>query len=87
MSTIGDKPIEPKFRETMNAVAAGLDDVFNGEKRGKDRDVGFVLLVFPFAGHNGRCNYISNAERADIVVLLKEQLARFQGQPEASGRA
>ena len=32
-------------------------------------------------------NYISNADRADVVTLLKEQLARFEGQPEMKGSA
>jgi hypothetical protein len=44
-------------------------------------------MVFPFADFDGRANYISNAKREDIVVLLKEQLARFQGQPEMKGTA
>ena len=44
-------------------------------------------MVFPFEGFEGRANYISNASRKDIIVLLKEQLARFQGQPDIKGRA
>jgi hypothetical protein len=62
--------------------------LFNGEKRGKAREVGFVLLVFPFGEKEGRCNYISNgADRRDIVTMMKEQIKRFEGQPEMSGRA
>jgi hypothetical protein len=83
---LGDAPIQPEFREMMNGVARGLDDVFNGKNRGKDRKVGFVLLVFPFDSHDGRCNYISNgADRKDIVVMMKEQIKRFEGQPEVEG--
>jgi hypothetical protein len=86
--TLGDAPIEPKFREMMNAVAQGLDDVFNGEARGADKKVGFVLLVFPYGASDGRCNYISNgADRRDIVVMMKEQIKRFEGQPELKGSA
>lgn len=33
------------------------------------------------------CNYISNAVRDDVVVLLKEQLARFEGSPDVTGHA
>lgn len=85
---IGDGPIEDQQREAMNAVARGLDEAFNGDARGKAREVGFVLLVFPYAGHEGRCNYISNgALREDIVLLFKEQIARFEGQPEMKGHA
>lgn len=86
--TLGDKPIQPEFRAQMNAIAQALDDTFNGNARGADRKVGFVLLVFPFNAQDGRCNYISNgADRKDIVVMMKEQIKRFEGQPETSGRA
>lgn len=85
---LGDAPIEPKFIEMMNALARGIDEILNGHARGADRKNGFVLLVFPFEGHEGRCNYISNgADRRDIVTLFKEQIKRFEGQPEIEGRA
>jgi hypothetical protein len=85
---LGDAPIEPAYRETMNAVAKGLDEAFNGVAKGNDRKVGFVLLVFPYEGHEGRANYISNgANRQDVVTLFKEQIKRFEGQPEMTGRA
>ena len=84
---LGDAPIEQRFREQMNSMAQYVDRFFNGPEKGKPRDTGFVLLVFPLKDHEGRCNYISNANRDDIVVLLKEQLARFQGSPDVSGRA
>lgn len=36
----------------------------------------------------GRCNYISNgADRRDIVSLLREQAARFEGSPDITGRS
>lgn len=84
---LGDAPIEPEYIEQMNALAQGLDKILNHGHLPLKK-TGFVLLVFPFGNHEGRCNYISNAERDDIVVLLKEQLARFQGAPEPEvGRA
>jgi hypothetical protein len=62
--------------------------MFNGQAKGKDRKTGFVLMVFPFADFDGRCNYISNgADRNDIVTLMKEMIARFEVQPEVKGRA
>jgi len=86
--TLGDAPIQPEYIEMMNNVARGLDQVFNGDKRGSDRKVGFVLLVFEYGEQEGRANYISNgADRKDIVTLFKEQIKRFEGQPEMQGRA
>ena len=84
---IGDGPIEEKHRALMNDIARALDGIFNPGKKGDARAVGFVLLVFPFGEKGGRCNYISNgADRRDIIVLMKEQIARFEGQPEMSGK-
>jgi hypothetical protein len=88
MQQLGDAPIEDKHRENMNRLAGLLDQYFNGDKVGQDRAVGFVLLVFPFGDRSGRCNYISNgADRRDIVTMMREQIARFEGQPEVEGNA
>lgn len=85
---LGDAPIEPQYIEKMKAIAQVLNEAFNGDLRGNDRTTGFVLMVFPFGDHSGRCNYISNgADRADVVTLMKEMIARFEGQPELKGRA
>lgn len=89
MSTHG--PIPEAFREQMNRLAAALDDVLNpgyvhpksalhvGKGR---RDIGFVLLTFPFgesAPGADTINYISNADRRDMIIALKEIVARFEG--------
>ncbi len=88
---LGDGPIEPYLVVAMNALAKIVDECLNGDLS-RDfkidaRANGFVLLVFPFEGHEGRCNYISNANRDDVAVLLKEQVARMSGQPDIKGRA
>jgi hypothetical protein len=85
---LGDAPLEAEYREKMVAVASALDELFNGEVKGPARNVGFVLLVFPFGEGEGRCNYISNgADRGDIVTLFNEQIKRFESQPEMKGQA
>jgi|GEM_PF-846724 hypothetical protein len=85
---LGDASIEAEYYQKMNELAAVLDHEFNGDAKGDARQVGFVMMVFPFGDKSGRCNYISNgADRKDIVVLMKEMIARFQGQPETKGRA
>jgi hypothetical protein len=93
--TLGDAPVDPEFYETMTTMARLLDEAFNGEAaqprahgQQDEREVGFVLLVFPFGDKKGRCNYISNgADRRDIVTMFKEQIKRFEGQPEMKGQA
>ena len=85
---LGDAPIQDEYRAQMNALVRGIDEIFNGDLRGDDRQTGFVLLVFPFGEKEGRCNFISNgANREDIICMFKEMIARFQGQPEMKGTA
>jgi hypothetical protein len=86
---LGDKPIEPAFKDRMNAVAHALDHMFNSGNKGKERKTGFVLMIFPFCADKAvaqdhqkehRCNYISNAERSTVIELLKEQIKYFEAQ-------
>lgn len=86
---LGDAPIDPEYRRLMNTTMGILDEAFNPGLRGKDRKVGLILLVFPFGeGEGHRCNYISNgADRKDVTTMLKEQVKRFEGAPEAKGHA
>jgi predicted component of type VI protein secretion system len=81
------KRLEMKDTEALlQSVAAGLDKVF--ENRPGDKTIGFALFVFPFGAPKGaRTNYVSNAERADMVAALKEVLARFEGRHHEGGRA
>ncbi len=72
----------------MTALVQSLDEVFNGQVGGPGRKTGFILLVFPFGETEGRCNYVSNgANREDVIVMLKEQIKRFEGQPDVKGHA
>jgi hypothetical protein len=88
MYELGDGPIQKEYREKMNELAHFLDEYFNEHAKGGERETGFVLMVFPYGDRSGRCNYISNgADRKDVVTLMKEMIARFQGQPEMQGRA
>lgn len=86
---LGDAPIEKRYIEEMQQIAHGLDELFNGSARGGARKTGFVLMVFPFGDlKDGRCNYISNgADREDIVLLMREMIAKFEGQASLEGHA
>jgi hypothetical protein len=80
---LGDGPVEEEYHDKMKAIAQGIDEFFNGDGPKK---IGYVLMTFNFEDE-GRCNYMSNADRRDIITLMKEMLARFEGQPEIKGRA
>jgi hypothetical protein len=85
--TLGDGPIEQQYRDQMNSLARAIDQFFNGNGDGETKKTGFILMIFPFDNHDGRCNYISNAKRDDVKMLLKEQLSRFEGMPDMKGTA
>lgn len=78
-----DDHIGAEYHAMMNALAYSLDDIFNGDAEPKK--VAFVLLVTEFGEMAGRVNYISNGDRKDVVTMLKEITARFEGQPEVKG--
>ena len=62
----------------MNKVAAVLDRAFDG--------FGFVLLVYQHESADGRMNYISNTQREDMIVAMKELIANFEGRgPDSHG--
>lgn len=83
---LGDAPVEQEYHDKMVAIVQVLDEYFNEGKKGDDRQTGFVIMVFPFGDTEGRCNYMSNgADRKDVVTLMKEMIARFEGQPEITG--
>lgn len=85
---LGDGPIDEVHAAQMNAIMSALDEAFNGKAKGKNKKVGIVLWVFPYGLEEGRANYISNgADRRDMITLMKEQIARFEGQPEIKGEA
>ena len=85
---LGDTPEEGHV-EMMNDAAGLLNKFFNGDKELADRETGFVLFVFPFEGGEERWDYIyyisNGADRKDVVIMMKEQVSRFEGQAELSG--
>jgi hypothetical protein len=80
---LGDGPVEKTYEGNMRFLARYIDRLFNGDLRGEARKTGFVLMVFNF-GDTGRANYMSNANREDVVNMMKEQIARFEAEPKES---
>ncbi|TCM56190.1 hypothetical protein C8J36_103562 [Rhizobium sp. PP-F2F-G48] len=75
-------------KQLMQSIAKTLDAILNGTEPMAVKSTGFVLLLFPLDQPEGaRTNYVSNCDQADIIVALKEIVARFEGQPHQSGRA
>lgn len=86
-------PIQSDMVAMMNAVAATLDDVFNGEGcKPADKTVWFFLAAGNFAHGTdepttNRFNYISNADKLDVRATLHDVLARLEARMAPGGRA
>lgn len=75
-------PIQPEMHNFLNAMAKGLDIMFNGQDCPPDKKkTGFFLFAFDYndGPEQGRMNYISNSNRADVLVSLKEMVAQLEG--------
>lgn len=85
-----NEPLNIKLHDDMTALAQALDELLNAGKTVEGAS-GFVMLVFPFANlekGDMRCNYISNVgDRKAIACVLRELIARFEGQPNVKGHA
>jgi hypothetical protein len=63
-------PIEQAHRDAMEAIMKALAELFPG--------MGITLMIFDL-GDKGRMNYVSNADRADMLIAMKEFIARHEG--------
>lgn len=62
--------ITPGLRDSMNRVGSILGETFEGR--------GFALFVFDF-GPDGTMNWLSNAQRDDMIAALREFIAAQEG--------
>jgi hypothetical protein len=74
------EPATEKTREHINALAAGIDSILNGDSKGRERKVAFVLLLTNFDDPDCLTNYVSNAERGSIIRMMKGVIERFEKQ-------
>lgn len=70
-------PIDEAVRLKMTAIGNVIGDAL-------PKEYGFTLLVFPINEHPGNMNYISSAQRADMLAALKELIANFEGRKQAA---
>jgi len=77
---IGSGPIEKEYELKMKALGVAIDEFINPD--GKQSN-GFIVMMFKFGDTSaGRMNYLTNADRKDVITALKEQLAYFEGMPD-----
>jgi hypothetical protein len=61
---------EAETKELMQSVASALEEVFP--------KLGFCLMIFEF-NKSGQMNYISNADRRDVVEAMEEFIVKTKG--------
>ena len=67
----------PRTEDVLQAVAHGLQKVFNGDAEISESRTGFVLLAFGI-GQPGISNYVSNCDRASMIEALRETADRLE---------
>lgn len=80
---MSDEPSDQqKIEHFLNSVGQSLDQILNGTEVVQDtskRRNGFALLIFPFTGNDGRCNYIGNGvARDEVITVLRAQAERLE---------
>lgn len=65
-------PMDEEIRRVANDIGARIGSAL-------PPNYGFALLIFGTGESEGRMNYISNADRDEMVAALKELIARFEG--------
>lgn len=79
MNTAG--PIQREVEVQMRVLARTIQEIMPPE-------FGFAFLAFELGNaRRGRMNYISNANRDDMVSALKELLANFEGRTHVAPKA
>ncbi len=81
-------PIPEEFLRKMRAICAGVDEVFNGPPTpGRKPVVAFAILTAHFDDiEDGQVNYMANCDRASMLALMREYLARAEGRYAKEGR-
>ena len=70
----------------MQGLAQNVNQVLNGVDDEIPPEWGFALLVFPLTpfdeGYEEHVvNYVGNVERKDLIVAMKELIARWEKAP------
>jgi len=72
-----DESIEPRYLRQMETLRESVDNYFNKLRKIGEREVRFILLIFP--GGEGRCSYTSNLDLGCAGKLLEQQVACMKG--------
>lgn len=60
----------------MANLAMGIDKCLNADQ--KNKQTGFMLIVFPLNSQNAEANYVSNGHRDNMVAILEQVVMRLK---------
>lgn len=71
---------DDRTREVMNALADGIADTLNNPRSPaySGTQLGFALLVFTADSDGAQSNYISNADRSQVINAMRETANRLE---------
>jgi len=74
-----EQPVQPEFVEFINKIGRAINKFLNPNPN--EKKYGFSILMFKFGEPNqfDRMNYLSNANREDMIASMKEFIARNEG--------
>lgn len=75
-----EQPIQPELEQIMKDIGRTIGRALQDHA---GAGYGFALFMFGLAGdEKGRMNYMCNCRREDMLVALKEFIARAEGRYE-----
>ena len=75
MSAEASSPKDANTRDRMQMIARMINEELPA-------GWGFCLFAFPFGDEAGRCNYVSNGKREDVLKVVSEWITRNGGELE-----
>lgn len=61
--------------QAFQSIARGLDEALNGELRGNERQVGFIVMMYPFHEPEMEATVITNGQLEDVLEIVDRQRA------------
>ena len=70
--------LDPRIQESLDELGKNLDALMNGPHTGADREIGFVLAIFPYyeIPAEGALGLISNGRDTDEMLPMLRKMVR-----------
>jgi hypothetical protein len=77
--------IDPKLRDLIIGIGRAIDDVINpGWDKGRSKELGFALIVFPLRADLTDVNFLSNSDHERLERAVRSVLENIHPAEEKS---